>query len=164
MKIETFKINTLYRGIALEGNCRIIPYSTYSVIMEKPYKGLSKSAYFRNGFTMENIMDRAEFELGRLYEQYQNILYDYDRYKKLWTEWKQYNSQLQASIEESIALKEEADAETLAFLDFHIGMLKRDGIERFYELIEKYDIKPLSLSPSVLETSIRLIDEEFNHR
>ena len=113
---------------------------------------------------MENIMGRAEFELGRLYEQYQNILYDYDRYKKLWTEWKQYNSQLQASIEESIALKEEADAETLAFLGFHIGMLKRDGIERFYELIEKYDIKPLSLSPSVLETSIRLIDEEFNHR
>ena len=164
MKIETFKINTLYRGIALEGNCRIIPYSTYSIIMEKPYKGLSKSAYFRDGFTMENIMGRAEFELGRLYEQYQNILYDYDRYKKLWTEWKQYNSQLQASIEESIALKEEADAETLAFLDFHIGMLKRDGIERFYELIEKYDIKPLSLSPSVLETSIRLIDEEFNHR
>lgn len=164
MKIETFKINTLYRGIALEGNCRIIPYSTYSIIMEKPYKGLSKSAYFRDGFTMENIMGRAEFELGRLYEQYQNILYDYDRYKKLWTEWKQYNSQLQASIEESIALKEEADAETLAFLDFHIGMLKRDGIERFYKLIEKYDIKPLSLSPSVLETSIRLIDEEFNHR
>lgn len=164
MKIETFKINTLYRGIALEGNCRIIPYSTYSIIMEKPYKGLSKSAYFRDGFTMENIMGRAEFELGRLYEQYQNILYDYDRYKKLWTEWKQYNSQLQASIEESIALKEEADAETLAFLDFHIEMLKRDGIERFYELIEKYDIKPLSLSPSVLETSIRLIDEEFNHR
>ena len=164
MKIETFKINTLYRGIALEGICRIIPYSTYSITMEKPCKGLSKSAYFRNGFTMENIMGRAEFELGRLYEQYQNILYDYDRYKKLWTEWKQYNSQLQASIEESIALKEEADAETLAFLDFHIGMLKRDGIERFYELIEKYDIKPLSLSPSVLETSIRLIDEEFNHR
>lgn len=164
MKIQTFKINTLYRGIALEGICRIIPYSTYSIIMEKPYKGLSKSAYFRNGFTMENIMARIEWELGRLYEQHQNILYDYDRYKKLWTEWKQYNSQLQASIEESIALKEEADAETLAFLDFHIEMLKRDGIERFYELIEKYDIKPLSLSPSVLETSIRLIDEEFNHR
>ena len=153
MRIETFKINTLYRGIALEGICRIIPYSTYSITMEKPCKGLSKSAYFSNGFTMENIMGRAEFELGRLYEQHQSILYDYDRYKKLWTEWKQYNSQLQASIEESIALN-----------DFHIEMLKRDGIERFYELIEKYDIKPLSLSPSVLETSIRLIDEEFNHR
>lgn len=164
MKIETFKINTLYRGIALEGNCRIIPYSTYSIIMEKPYKGLSKSAYFRNGFTMENIMGRIKWELGRLYEQYQDILYDYDNYKRLWTEWKQYDSQLQALIEEAIALKEEADAETLAFLDFHIEMLKRDGIERFYELIEKYEIKPLSLSPSVLETSIRLIDEEFNHR
>ncbi len=164
MRIEAFKINKEYRGIALEGTCRIIPYSTYSIIMEKPYKGLSKSAYFRDGFTMENIMGRIKWELGRLYEQHQDILYDYDRYKKLWTEWKQYNSQLQASIEESIALKEEADAETLAFLDFHIGMLKRDGIERFYELIEKYEIKPLSLSPSVLETSIRLIDEEFNHR
>jgi hypothetical protein len=164
MRIEAFKINKEYRGIALEGTCRIIPYSTYSIIMEKPYKGLSKSAYFRDGFTMENIMGRIKWELGRLYEQHQNILYDYDRYKKLWTEWKQYNSQLQASIEESIALKEEADAETLAFLDFHIEMLKRDGIERFYELIEKYEIKPLSLSPSVLETSIRLIDEEFNHR
>ena len=45
MRIETFKINTLYRGIALEGNCMIIPCSTYSVTMEKPYKGLSKSAY-----------------------------------------------------------------------------------------------------------------------
>ena len=113
---------------------------------------------------MENIMGRIKWELGRLYEQHQNILYDYDRYKKLWTEWKQYNSQLQASIEESIALKEEADAETLAFLDFHIGMLKRDGIERFYELIEKYEIKPLSLSPSVLETSIGLIEKEFCNR
>lgn len=164
MGIETFKINTLYRGIALEGNCRIIPYSTYSITMEKPCKGLSKSAYFRNGFTMENIMGRIKWELGQLYEQHQNILYDYDRYKKLWTEWKQYNSQLQASIEESIALKEEADAETLAFLDFHIGMLKRDGIERFYELMEKYGIKPLSLSPSVLETSIGLIEKEFCNR
>ena len=112
MKIETFKINTLYRGIALEGNCRIIPYSTYSIIMEKPYKGLSKSAYFRNGFTMENIMGRIKWELGRLYEQYQDILYDYDNYKRLWTEWKQYDSQLRTLIEEAIALKEEADAES----------------------------------------------------
>ena len=164
MKIETFKINTLYRGIALEGNCRIIPYSTYSIIMEKPYKGLSKSAYFRNGFTMENIMGRIKWELGRLYEQYQDILYDYDNYKRLWTEWKQYDSQLQASIEEAIALKEDADGETLAFLDFHIEMLKRDGIERFYELMEKYGIKPLSLSPSVLAISIELIENEFCNR
>lgn len=161
MKIETFKINTLYRGIALEGNCRIIPYSTYSIIMEKPYKGLFKSAYSRNGFTMENIMGRIKWELGRLYEQYQDILYDYDNYKRLWTEWKQYDSQLQALIEEAIALKEEADAETLAFLDLHIGMLKRDVIERFYELMEKYGIKPLSLSPCVLETSIELIENEY---
>ena len=164
MKIETFKINTLYRGIALEGNCRIIPYSTYSVIMEKPYKGLFKSAYFHNGFTMENIMGRIKWELGRLYEQYQDILYDYDNYKRLWTEWKQYDSQLRTLIEEAIALKEEADAETLAFLDLHIGMLKRDVIERFYELMEKYGIKPLSLSPSVLETSIGLIEKEFCNR
>lgn len=164
MKIETFKINTLYRGIALEGNCRIIPYSTYSIIMEKPYKGLSKSAYFRDGFTMENIMGRIKWELGRLYEQYQDILYDYDNYKRLWTEWKQYDSQLQASIEEAIALKEDADCETLAFLDFHIEMLKRDGIERFYELMEKYGIKPLSLSPSVLAISIELIENEFCNR
>ena len=164
MKIETFKINTLYRGIALEGNCRIIPYSTYSIIMEKPYKGLSKSAYFRDGFTMENIMRRIKWELGRLYEQYQDILYDYDNYKRLWTEWKQYDSQLQASIEEAIALKEDADGETLAFLDFHIEMLKRDGIERFYELMEKYGIKPLSLSPSVLAISIELIENEFCNR
>lgn len=164
MKIETCKINTLYRGIALEGNCRIIPYSTYSIIMEKPYKGLSKSAYFRDGFTMENIMGRIKWELGRLYEQYQDILYDYDNYKRLWTEWKQYDSQLQASIEEAIALKEDADGETLAFLDFHIEMLKRDGIERFCELMEKYGIKPLSLSPSVLAISIELIENEFCNR
>ena len=164
MKIETFKINTLYRGIALEGNCRIIPYSTYSIIMEKPYKGLSKSAYFRDGFTMENIMGRIKWELGRLYEQYQDILYDYDNYKRLWTEWKQYDSQLQALIEEAIALKEEADAETLAFLDFHIEMLKRDAKEYFSELMEKYGIKPLSLSPSVLAISIELIENEFCNR
>lgn len=164
MKIETFKINKEYRGIALEGTCRIIPYSTYSVIMEKPYKGLSKSAYFRDGFTMENIMGRIKWELGRLYEQHQNIVYDYDNYKRLWTEWKQYDSQLQASIEEAIALKEDADGETLAFFDFHIEMLKRDGIERFYELMEKYEIKPLSLSPSLLETSIELIENEFCNR
>ena len=150
MKIETFKINTLYRGIALEGNCRIIPYSTYSIIMEKPYKGLSKSAYFRDGFTMENIMGRIKWELGRLYEQYQDILYDYDNYKRLWTEWKQYDSQLQASIEEAIALKEDADGETLAFLDFHIEMLKRDGIERFYELMEKYFLHQYWQYPSSL--------------
>lgn len=164
MKIETFKINTLYRGIALEGICRIIPYSTYSVTMEKPYKGLSKSAYLRNGFTMENIIGRIKWELGRLYEQYQNILYDYDNYKRLWAEWKQYDSQLQALIEEAIALKEEADAETLAFLDFHIEMLKRDAKEYFSELMEKYGIKSLSLSPSVLKTSIGLIEKEFCNR
>lgn len=164
MKIETFKINTLYRGIALEGNCRIIPYSTYSVTMEKPYKGVSKSAYFRNGFTMENIMGRIKWELGQLYEQHLNILYGYDKYKKLWTEWEQYDSQLQVSQEEAIVLKKDADAETVAFLDFHIEILKRDGKEHFYELMEKYGIKPLSLSPSVLETSIRLIEKEFCNR
>lgn len=164
MRIETFKINTLYRWIALEGICRIIPYSTYSITMEKPCKGLSKSAYFRNGFTMENIMGRIKWELGRLYEQYQDILYDYDNYKRLWTEWKQYDSQLQALIEKAIALKEEADAETMAFFDFHIEMLKRDAKEYFYELMEKYGIKPLSLSPSVLETSIGLIEKEFCNR
>lgn len=164
MRIESFKISKEYRGIILEGTCSIISPSTYMVTMEKPYKGLSKSAYFRNGFTMENIMDRIKWELGRLYEQHQNILYDYDKCKKLWTEWKQYDSQLQASIEEAIALKEDADGETLAFLDFHIEMLKRDGIERFYELMEKYEIKPLSLSPSLLETSIELIENEFCNR
>ena len=167
MRIEAFKINKEYRGIALEGTCRVIPPFTYSITMDKPYKGLAKAEYFRNndgGYSIENIKSRAQWELGRLYEQFQDILYEYDKYKKLWTEWKQYDSQLQASQEKVIALKEEADAETLAFLDFHVGMLKRDVIERFYELIEKYEIKPLSLSPSVLETSIRLIDEEFNHR
>ena len=167
MRIEAFKINKEYRGIALEGTCRVIPPFTYSITMDKPYKGLAKAEYFRNndgGYSIENIKSRAQWELGRLYEQFQDILYEYDKYKKLWTEWKQYDSQLQASQEKVIALKEEADAETLAFLDFHVGMLKRDVIERFYELMEKYEIKPLSLSPSVLETSIRLIDEEFNHR
>lgn len=164
MKIETFKINTLYRGIALEGICRIIPYSTYSVTMEKPYKGLSKSGYFHNGFTMEKIMGRIKWELGMLYEQYQDILFEYDNYKRLWTEWKRYYSQLQASQEEAIVMKMDADTETVAFLDFHIEMLKRDAKEYFYELMEKYGIKPLSLSPSVLETSIKLIEKEFCNR
>ncbi len=167
MRIETFKIEKQYRGITLVGICRVIPPSTYSVTMEKPYKGLAKAEYFRNnddGYSIENIKGRAQWELGRLYEQFQGILYEYDKYKRLWTEWKQYDSQLQTLIEETIALKEEADAETLAFLDLHIGMLKRDVIERFYELMEKYGIKPLSLSPSVLETSIGLIEKEFCNR
>lgn len=167
MRIETFKIEKQYRGITLVGICRVIPPSTYSVTMEKPYKGLAKAEYFRNnddGYSIENIKGRAQWELGRLYEQFQGILYEYDKYKRLWTEWKQYDSQLQTLIEETIALKEEADAETLAFLDLHIGMLKRDVIERFYELMEKYGIKPLSLSPSVLAISIELIENEFCNR
>lgn len=125
------------------GICRVIPPSTYSVTMEKPYKGLAKAEYFRNnddGYSIENIKGRAQWELGRLYEQFQGILYEYDKYKRLWTEWKQYDSQLQTLIEETIALKEEADAETLAFLDLHIGMLKRDVIERFYELMENTEL------------------------
>lgn len=164
MKIETFKINTLYRGIALEGICRIIPYSTYSITMEKPCKGLSKSAYFRNGFTMENIIGRAEFELGRLYEQYQDILWDYDKYKKLWDEWHQYEQKIQTLKAEAMAFRKEAGEEDMPLLDLFEEMLKKDAFQYFYDLLDKYDIKPLSLSPSVLETSIRLIDEEFNHR
>lgn len=164
MKIQTFKINTLYRGIALEGICRIIPYSTYSITMEKPCKGLSKSAYFRNGFTMENIMGRAEFELGRLYEQYQDILWNYDKYKKLWDEWHQYEQKIQTLKAEAMAFRKEAGEEDMPLLDLFEEMLKKDAFQYFYDLLDKYDIKPLSLSPSVLETSIRLIDEEFNHR
>lgn len=164
MKIQTFKINTLYRGIALEGICRIIPYSTYSITMEKPCKGLSKSAYFRNGFTMENIMGRAEFELGRLYEQYQDILWDYDKYKKLWDEWHQYEQKIQTLKAEAMAFRKEAGEEDMPLLDLFEEMLKKDAFQYFYDQLDKYDIMPLSLSPSVLETSIRLIDEEFNHR
>ena len=163
MRIESFKISKEYRGIILEGTCRVILPSTYMITMEKPYKGLSQTEYFRDygDCSVENIKGTAQWELGRLYEQYQSILYDYDKYKELSDEWERYELQVQAQIEEAITLKKSADAETLALIDFHIKMLERDAKERFYELLDKYDIKPLSLSPSVMGTSIRLIEEEF---
>ena len=165
MKIESFKISKQYRGITLDGTCSIISPSTYMVSMEKPHKGLSKAEYFRNygDCSVENIKGRAQWELGQLYEQFQSILYDYDKYKKLSDEWERYELQVQIQIEETIALKKNVDAETLALIDFHIKMLERHATEHFYELMEKHDIKALSLSPSVLRTSIRLIEEEFEN-
>ena len=149
MRIEAFKINKEYRGIALEGTCRVIVPSAYMITMEKPYKGLTKTEYFYQNkqFDIKGIKGRAKFELGRLYEQYQDILWNYDKYKKLWDEW-----------------QKEAGEEDMPLLDLFEEMLKKDAFQYFYDLLDKYDIKPLSLSPSVLETSIRLIDEEFNHR
>lgn len=89
MRIEAFKINKEYRGIALEGTCRVIVPSAYMITMEKPYKGLTKTEYFYQNkqFDIKGIKGRAKFELGRLYEQYQDILWNYDKYKKLWDEW-----------------------------------------------------------------------------
>lgn len=166
MKIETFKINKEYRGIALEGTCRVIPLSTYSITMDKPYKGLAKAEYFRNnnGCSMENIKGRAQWELGRLYEQFQDILYEYDKYKKLLNEWMPYEQKIQRLKEEAVTFRQEADPDKLVLLNFHIEMLGRDAKEHFYELMNKYGIKPLSLSPSVLETSIGLIEKEFCNR
>lgn len=65
---------------------------------------------------------------------------------------------------EAMAFRKEAGEEDMPLLDLFEEMLKKDAFQYFYDLLDKYDIKPLSLSPSVLETSIRLIDEEFNHR
>lgn len=165
MRIESFKISKEYRGIILEGTCSIISPSTYMVTMEKPYKGLSQAEYFRNygDCSVENIKGRAQWELGKLYEQHQSILYNYDKYKKLSDEWERYELQVQIQIEEAIDLKKSVDAEILTMIDFHIKMLERDAKERFYELLDEYDIKPLSLSPSVLITSIRIIEEEFGN-
>ena len=167
MRIETFKIEKQYRGITLVGICRVIPPSTYSVTMEKPYKGLAEAEYFRNndgGYSIEKIKGRAQWELGRLYEQFQGILYEYDKYKKLLDEWMSYEQKIQRMKEEIAPFRQRADAEKLALLDFHTEMLDRDAKEHFYELMEKYGIKPLSLSPSVLETSIGLIEKEFCNR
>lgn len=167
MRIETFKIEKQYRGITLVGICRVIPPSTYSVTMEKPYKGLAEAEYFRNndgGYSIEKIKDRAQWELGRLYEQFQGILYEYDKYKKLLDEWMSYEQKIQRMKEEVAPFRQRADAKKLALLDFHTEMLDRDAKEHLYELMEKYGIKPLSLSPSVLETSIGLIEKEFCNR
>jgi hypothetical protein len=167
MRIETFKIEKQYRGITLVGICRVIPPSTYSVTMEKPYKGLAEAEYFRNndgGYSIEKIKGRAQWELGRLYEQFQGILYEYDKYKKLLDEWMSYEQKIQRMKEEVAPFRQRADAEKLALLDFHTEMLDRDAKEHFYELMEKYGIKPLSLSPSVLETSIGLIEKGFCNR
>ena len=163
MRIETFKINKEYRGIALEGTCRVIPPFTYSITMDKPYKGLAKAEYFRNnnGYSMENIKGRAQWELGRLYEQFQDILYDYDKYKNLLNEWMPYEQKIQRLKEEAVTFRQEADSDKSALLDFHTEMLDRDAKEHFYELLDKYGIMPLSLSPSVLKTSIRIIEKEF---
>ena len=110
---------------------------------------------------VENVKSRATFELGRLYEQYQDILWDYDNYKKLWDEWYQYKQKIRMLKTETQALMEEANGTEMPLLDFYEKMLDKDASQYFYDLLDKYDIKPLSLSPSVLETSIRLIEEEF---
>ncbi|MDE6216932.1 hypothetical protein [Bacteroides sp.] len=110
---------------------------------------------------VENVKSRATFELGRLYEQYQDILWDYDNYKKLWDEWYQYKQKIRMLKTETQALMEEANGAEMPLLDFYEKMLDKDASQYFYDLLDKYDIKPLSLSPSVLETSIRLIEEEF---
>lgn len=164
MRIETFRIDTVYRGVALEGTCRIILPSTYMVTMEKPYKGLNRAEYFRNnddGYSIENIKSRAKWELGRLYEQFQDILYEYDKYKKLLDEWMVYEQKVQRLKEEVAPFRQGADVDKSALLDFHCEMLERDAQEHFYDLLDKYGIMPLSLSPSVLQASIRLIEEEF---
>lgn len=163
MKIEGFKISKEYRGITLEGTCRVILPSTYMITMDKPYKGLSKAEYFRNNggcYSLESIKGKAQWELGRLYEQFQSILYEYDKYKKLLDEWLLYEQQIQQLKEEVATFRQGVEAENLALLDFHSEMLERDVKEHFYDLLDKYDIKPLSLSPSVLRTSIRLIEEK----
>lgn len=163
MRIETFKIEKQYRGITLEGTCRVIPPSTYSITMEKPYQGLSKAEYFRNnnGYSIENVKGRAQWELSRLYEQFQSILYKYDKYKKLLDEWMSYVQKVQRLKEGATPFRQEADAENLALVDFHTEMLERDAKEYFYDLLDKYGIMPLSLSPSVLKISIKLIEEGF---
>lgn len=166
MKIEGFKISKEYRGITLEGTCRVILPSTYMITMDKPYKGLSKAEYFRNNggcYSLESIKGRAQWELGRLYEQFQSILYEYDKYKKLLDEWLLYEQQIQQLKEEVATFRQGVEAENLALLDFHSEMLERDVKEHFYDLLDKYDIKPLSLSPSVLRTSIRLIEEKSDN-
>lgn len=167
LRIENFKISYKYRDMAwVEGTCRVIVPSAYMITMEKPYKGLIKAEYFYQNkeLTVESIKSRAIFELGRLYEQYQDILYDYDRYKAVWEEWKQYEQKLQALKAETLLLRKEADAADVPLLDFYEKMSDKDVSQYFWDLLDEYDIKPLSLSPSVLEISIRLIDEEFNHR
>lgn len=164
MRIETFKIEKQYRGITMEGTCRVIPPSTYMVTMEKPYKGLAKAEYLRNnddGYSLESIKSRAQWELVRLYEQMQDILYEYDKYRKLLNEWMPYEEKMQRLKEEVTPFRQGADADKTALLDFHCGMLERDAKEYFYELLDKHGIMPLSLSPSVLQVAIGLIEEEF---
>ncbi len=164
MRIETFKIEKQYRGIALEGTCRVIPPSTYSITMEKPYQGLAKAESFRNNdgsYSIESIKSRAQWELGRLYEQFQSILYEYDKYKKLLDEWLPYEQKIQRLKEEIAPFRQGTDASKMALLDFYTEMLDKDAKEHFYELLDKYEVMPLSLSPSVLKVSIRLIEKEF---
>lgn len=131
MKIESFKVKALYRGVALEGICRSIYPSTYMVTMKVPYKGLSKAQHFfdtNNGtFTMETIQSMAGWELGRLYEQYQDIKYDYAQCKKLMNEWAPYEGKLQRLKNEAVSYKQGINRDNEALLDFYIEALNAEA-------------------------------------
>lgn len=165
MRIETLKIGCWYRGIKLEGTCRIVWPSTYMITMEKPYNGLTKAEHFylfRNeSFETEQFRGRATWGLGRLYDQYQEIKYNYNRYKRLADEWTSYKQKLQSLKDEALAFQRTC-GEMDGLFDIYFEALDADATECFDSLMKKHGIMPLSLSPSVLEISIKSVEEEFS--
>lgn len=165
MKIKNFKVENRYRGITLKGVCQAITSSTYMLTMEVPYPGLVKTEHFFAGSgsfdedSIENIKSRAAFDLRMLYEQYLDIQLEYDSYKKLFNEWKQHEERLQHLKKQTILYKETADKDTTVLLDFYQEALIMEAHHLFEQLCNKYEIKPLSLSPSVLQTSIEIIEK-----
>lgn len=163
MKTENCKISTEYRGVTLEGTLTaILPYA-YTVTMEKPYRGLSKGECFLSGrgtFTLESIEGRATWELCRLFEQFESIRQDYGTFKNLYSEWLQTEKRTEKLYDEIEALRQDADEASIALIDLFQEALEASGRFDFEELIGKYNVIPLSLSPSVLEVSLRIIENE----
>lgn len=165
MKIRSFKVENRYRGITLKGVCQVIAPTTYMLTMEAPYPGLVKTEHFFAGYgsfdedSIENIKSRAAFGLRMLYEQHLDIQLEYDSYKKLFNEWKQHEERLQHLKKQAILYKETAEKDTTALLDFYQEALIMEAHHLFEQFCNKYEIKPLSLSPSVLQTSIEIIEK-----
>lgn len=164
MRIEVFKIYSQYRGIVLEGTCRVIFPSTYTITMDKPIRGLSKGEFvtYNHTCSIEDIKGRATWELERLYEQYEDIYLHYDVYKKLFNEWNLCEQKVHELKEEAIHNKECSVMETVDLIKFHCGMLDRYASCCFRKLIDEYGVLPISLSPLTLKVSIKSIEEQRN--
>lgn len=166
MKIVSFKVKNKFRGITFKGVCQVIAPSTYMITMEFPFPGLVKTEHLFADYgssdedSVERIKSRAAFDLRMLYEQHLDIQMEYDSYKKLYHEWKQHEERLLRLKKRIFAYKKVAEKETVALLDFYQEALIMEAHHLFEQLWKKHGITPLSLSPSVLRTSLEIIEKK----